>query len=104
MIGSHLSPPYLTSAVVELISSESNWTLDRDHSVLVVGGLVVAVVVGDEVWMGRLGCCGDLLSNITDDNLGILRQTEVSTIVVDATHPSFTGIRQRLTLIDVWKL
>lgn len=107
------------STVVELIWGESDWTLDRGQpglaadlvsasdAALVAGGLVVATVTGhhgqvDEVWRGGPGRGGGVLLSITDDDLGVLWQTEVSTVVVDAAHPSFAGIWKRLALIDVF--
>lgn len=116
-IPSYLSCVSLTSAVVELIWGKSSRTLYGAQpglvgsldAALVAGGLVVATVTGhrrqaDEVRRGGSGRRGRFLLSVADDDLGVLRQTEVSTVVVDATHPSFTGIWQRLTLIDVWMM
>lgn len=58
---------------------------------------------GDKVQGGGL-CGGGLLISVRDDDVGALRQTEVATIEVDATHSTFTGIWQRLTLVDIWEM
>ena len=60
---------------------------------------------GDEVIRGgACGCGGGFFLTVADNDLGVLRQTEVSSVVVDATHPSFTGIWQCRTLVDVWEM
>ena len=110
LIGAYLlSSLSLTSAVVEFVRSESGWTLDGGLPGLVDGGLLVATVTGnhgegDEVWRRGSGGGGGLLLSITDDDLSVLRQTEVSAVVVDAAHPPFTGTWQRLTLVDVCEM
>ncbi len=42
--------------------------------------------------MDGSGRGGEFLLSVADNNLSILWQTEVSTIVVDAAHPSLTGV------------
>lgn len=80
--------------------------MNCDQPPLVTGDPVVAAGNGyswerDEVWRGSVGSGGGFLVSVVDDDLSVLRQTEVSSVVIDATHPSFTGIWQRVALVDV---
>lgn len=91
----------LTSAQVLLIGRESRWAADGP------GGLRESRVGGRHRRDGRLVgsdredgfWSGGLLRDVDDGALG---KAQVSTVVVDAPHASFTGIVQELTLIDVW--
>lgn len=56
------------------------------------------------MWRRGVSGGGGFLVSVVDEDLSVLRQTEVSSVVVDANHPSFTCVWQRVTFVDVWEM
>lgn len=90
---------HLTSAEVLLVDSEATCAPDGP------GGLKQRLAAGDHSRDGihrRDGVLHFLLVVVpVEKDIGILWKTEVSTKVVDALHPPFTGVIYQCALINI---